>query len=135
MTRLNDGGSSVSHCTRLNQDDALIASASVARLVQDSDIEAEYTIGWVRIFVAAALFIGGFSVSSGVSWLDTVQLPHQPLSVALIAVVAFLALGIASLILAARRWSKPWLAFALVTGDVAILALSLFFGLKVNDLN
>ncbi len=44
-------------------------------------------------------------------------------------VAAFLALGIMSFLLVISRQFRPWMAFALVTGDAAILGASLYFAL------
>lgn len=115
-----------------NRSDAarsVLTSASVEKLFRESESEAEYTIGWVRITLGLTLLASGFLVSSGTAALteeyDLIQLRVE----ALITVGAFLVLGITSFLLVIRSWFRPWMAFALVTGDAAILGASLYFGL------
>jgi adenylate cyclase len=116
------------------RDNFSLSDASVDRLFQDSEIEAEYAIGWVRIAAGFVLFASGLGVSSGIAALTEGQILHQLMFTALITVGAFLLLGIASLLLVVRGWFKPWMAFAFVAGDAIILATSLFFGLEGNGL-
>ncbi len=55
--------------------------------------------------------------------------------VALLSVLAFLVLGTTSLVLVARRLFRPWMAFALVTGDAAILVASLLTEMERRGLD
>lgn len=105
-------------------------SASVNKLFRESEIEAEYTIGWIRIALGLALFASGFLVSAGTAAFTEEYRLNQVRFAALITVGAFLALGITSCLLVVRRWFRPWMAFVLVTGDAAILGVSLFYGLQ-----
>ncbi|WP_455274132.1 adenylate/guanylate cyclase domain-containing protein [Rhizobium herbae] len=105
-------------------------SASVDKLFRESEIEAEYAIGWVRIAVGLALLASGLLVSSGTAEVSDEYSLSQVRVTALFTVGAFLALGIVSLLLVIRHWFRPWMAFVLVTGDAAILGTSLFFGLE-----
>ena len=105
-------------------------SASVDKLFRESEIEAEYAIGWVRIAVGLALLASGLLVSSGTAELSDEYSLSRVRVTALFTVGAFLALGIVSLLLVIRHWFRPWMAFVLVTGDAAILGTSLFFGLE-----
>lgn len=105
-------------------------SALVDRLFHESEIEAEYTIGWVRIAVALTLFASGFLVSSGTAALTEESLLNQTRISALITVGAFLVLGLTSFLLVVRRWFRPWMAFVLVAGDALILGVSLYFNLE-----
>src|SRR5579864_5234419 len=76
-----------------------LTGASVDRLFHDSEIEAEYTIGWVRITAGFVLIASGLGVSSGIASLTEGQLLHQTLLTSLITVGAFLFLGLTSLLL------------------------------------
>jgi adenylate cyclase len=116
---------------RTNPDDSAPTEASVDRLFRKSEIEAEYTIGWVRIAAGFILFAGGLGVSSGIA---SQSMAEGVYVTALITVGAFLLLGITSLLLVVRGWFKPSMAFVFVTGDAIILATSLFFGLKASGL-
>ncbi|WP_159948796.1 adenylate/guanylate cyclase domain-containing protein [Rhizobium sp. 18065] len=105
-------------------------SASVENLVRESEIEAEYTLGWVRIVLALTLFTSGLVVSTGAAVLTE---PHRlalvrfmPMS----AVLALLLLGVISFILASGHWFRPWMAFALVSADAVFLGAGLYFGLE-----
>jgi adenylate cyclase len=104
---------------------------SVAKLFNESEIEAEYMIGWVRIAAGLILFVSGLGISSEFALPSKVQ--TLPLT-ALIAVAAFVILGITSLLLVVRRHFKPWMAFVFVAGDATILAASLFSALETNGL-
>ncbi|WP_042777890.1 adenylate/guanylate cyclase domain-containing protein [Sinorhizobium fredii] len=108
---------------------SVLTSTSVEKLLWESESEAEYTIGWVRIMLGLVLFASGFLVSSGTA-ASTEEYDLNRLRVmALVTVFAFLALGITSLLLVISRRFRPWMAFVLVTGDAAILGLSLYFAL------
>ena len=109
---------------------AVLTSTSVERLFRESENEAEYTIGWVRIMLGLILFASGFLVSSGTTALTEEYDLNQLRAAALITVGAFLALGITSFLLVISRWFRPWMAFVLVTGDAAILGVSLYVGLN-----
>jgi adenylate cyclase len=115
----------------IRQDEPAFTSASVDRLFQESEIEAEYTIGWVRIAAGFVLFASALGVSSGLASPGLGQ--TLPLT-ALITLVAFLVLGMTSLLVVVRRRFKPWMAFAFVTGDAVIIATSIFFGLEASGL-
>lgn len=115
------------------QDGTAATDPSIDRLLIEAEIEAEYTIGWVRIAAGLTLFAGGL-FASGYSSLLQEHFLRKSTLVALLSVGAFLALGITSLLLVVRHWFKPWMAFALVAGDAAILALSLLAGLESRDL-
>ncbi|MBB4345556.1 adenylate/guanylate cyclase domain-containing protein [Rhizobium leguminosarum] len=105
-------------------------SDSVDKLFRESEIEAEYAIGWVRIAVGLALLASGLVVWSGTAELTDEYSLSQVRFTAQFTVGTFLALGIVSLLLVIRRWFRPWMAFVLVTGDAAILGYSLFLGLE-----
>ncbi|NVD39845.1 adenylate/guanylate cyclase domain-containing protein [Ensifer sp. HO-A22] len=107
-----------------------LPSTSVDTVFWESEHEAEYTIGWVRITLGLALFASGFLVSSETAELVQEYNLNQLRVTALITVAAFLALGILSFLLVISRQFRPWMAFALVTGDAAILGASLYFALK-----
>ncbi|WP_179214029.1 hypothetical protein [Rhizobium sullae] len=109
---------------------SVLTSISVERLFRESEIEAEYTIGWVRITLGLILFASGFLVFSGTAAVTEESQLIEVRLTALITVGAFLALGVASFLLVLRRWFRPWMAFVLVTCDAAILGVSLFFGLE-----
>ncbi|MDK1491193.1 adenylate/guanylate cyclase domain-containing protein [Sinorhizobium sp. 7-81] len=102
---------------------------SVENLFRESENEAEYTTGWVRIALGLTLFASGFLVSSGTTGpaggYDLVQVRFA----ALFTIGAFLVLGITSFLLVVTRWFRPWMAFVLVTCDAAVLGVSLFLGL------
>jgi adenylate cyclase len=117
------------NANRSAEDRSLPRGASVDKLLQESETDAEYTIGWVRIAIGLALLASGFLVASG-----TDHLPHRAPFSALITLGAFLALGITSFLLSVRRWFRPWMAFVLVAGDAMILGASLFFSLEANGL-
>ncbi|MEI2297402.1 adenylate/guanylate cyclase domain-containing protein [Ensifer sp. MJa1] len=108
------------------------AGSSVERAFWESENEAEYTIGWVRITVGLALFVSGFLVSSETAGFAQEYNLTQLRVTALTTVAAFLALGITSFLLVIRRHFRPWMAFALVTGDALIIGASLYFAL--NDI-
>jgi adenylate cyclase len=76
-----------------------------------------------------ALFASGLLVSSGTAALTEENNLNQLRAAAVITVFAFLALGITSFLLVISRWFRPWMAFVLVTGDAAILGVSLYFAL------
>jgi len=116
---------------RANPDDSAATEASVDRLFRESEIEAEYTIGWVRIAAGFILFASGLAVSSGIGSQGMAEGVHIT---GLITFGAFLLLGITSLLLVVRGRFKPWMAFVFVAGDAIILTTSLFFGLKTNGL-
>jgi adenylate cyclase len=118
---------------RSDPDHSVLMSTSVDRLVQESEIEAEYAIGWVRIVLALVLLASGFLLWSGAAGLTEEHRPNQMLT-ALITVSAFFGLGIISFFLVVRRWFKAWMAFVLAAGDATILAGSLYFGLKGTQL-
>lgn len=109
---------------------SVATSASVDKLFRESEIEAEYAIGWVRIAVGLALLASGLLVSSGTAELTNGYSLSQVRFTALFTVGSFLALGLVSLLLVIHHWFRPWMAFFLVTGDAAILGASLFFGLE-----
>lgn len=109
---------------------SVLTSTSVDKLFRESEIEAEYTIGWVRITLGLILFASGFLVFSGTAALTEGYQLIQVRLTALITVGAFIVLGITSFLLVVRRWFKPWMAFVLVTCDAAILGVSLFLGLE-----
>lgn len=122
--------------TTLNRDEpvgaAAVAGSSALKLIQESEIEAEYAIGWVRIAAAFILFASGVGVSSGMTSESVAQGVHLT---PLLSVAAFLLLGIASLLAARGGWFRPWMAFLFVAGDAGILCMNLFFGLKGNGLS
>jgi adenylate cyclase len=106
-----------------------LTSSSVERAFWESEHEAEYTIGWVRITVGLALFVSGFLVSSETAGFSQEYNLMQLRVTALTTVAAFLALGITSFLLVISRHFRPWMAFALVTGDALIVGASLYFAL------
>ncbi|NRP74804.1 Adenylate cyclase 1 [Ensifer psoraleae] len=106
-----------------------LARTPVEKLFWESESEAEYTIGWVRITLGIALFASGLLVSSGTTELTQENNLNQLRAAALITVFAFLALGITSFLLVVSGRFRPWMAFVLVTGDAAILGVSLYFAL------
>ncbi len=59
------------------RDNFSLSDASVDRLFQDSEIEAEYAIGWMRIAAGFVLFASGLGVSSGIAALTEGQILHQ----------------------------------------------------------
>jgi len=109
-----------------------VAGSSALKLIQESEIEAERAIGWVRIAAAFILFASGVGVSSGMTSESMAQGVHLT---PLLSVAAFLLLGITSLLAAGGGWFRPWMAFVFVAGDAAILSMNLFFGLKGNGLS
>ncbi|KSV72432.1 hypothetical protein N183_26560 [Sinorhizobium sp. Sb3] len=109
-----------------------LTSTSVESAFWESEHEAEYTIGWVRITVGLALFVSGFLVSSETAGFAQEYNLTQLRVTALTTVAAFLALGITSFLLVISRQFRPWMAFALVTGDALIIGASLYFAL--NDI-
>lgn len=115
-------------------DRSVLMRASVDKLVQESEIEAEYAIGWVRIVLGLLLFASGFLVWWGTAGLTEEYYPNQVRITALITVGAFFGLGIISFLLVVHRWFKPWMAFVLAAGDATILAGSLYFGLEGTQL-
>ncbi|MCA1408335.1 adenylate/guanylate cyclase domain-containing protein [Ensifer sp. IC3342] len=106
-----------------------VLNTSVEKLFRESECEAEFTIGWVRITLALALLASGFLVSSGTVALTEEYSLNQLRVAALTTASAFLALGITSFLLVISRRFRPWMAFVLVTGDAAILGASLYFAL------
>jgi hypothetical protein len=116
---------------RADTDDSATTEASVDRLFRESEIEAEYTIGWVRIAAGFILFASGLGLSSGIGSQSMAEGVHIT---GLITVGAFLLLGITSLLLVVRGWFKPSIAFVFVAGDAIILTTSLFVALKTSGL-
>lgn len=110
------------------------AGTSVEKVFWQSENEAEYTIGWVRITVGLALFVGGFLISSDTAALARGYGISQLRVTALMTVAAFLFLGITSFLPVITRRFRPWMAFALVTGDAAIVGASLYYSLDAISL-
>ena len=100
---------------------------SVEQLLQVSELEGEYTVGWVRIAVGLALLISGLFVSSGADLLDG----DRPMNfvTGLTTVGAYIALGVMSFVLVSRGLFRRWTAYLLVTADAAVLGLSLHVSL------
>lgn len=105
---------------------------SVDKLFSEAEIEAEQTIGWVRIALGLALFVSGVLVASSTGAPNAGNFFRIS---ALITVGAFLALGLASFLLVYRGWFRSWMAFGLVSGDALIVGLSIYLGLKGGGLN
>jgi adenylate cyclase len=108
-------------------EDQAVNHSSVEQLLKNSEFEAEYTVGWVRIAVGLTLLISGFFVSSGSGWLSGGQ--HTNFVTGLATVGAYIALGVTSFVLVSRGLFRPWMAFLLVTADAAVLGLSLHLNL------
>lgn len=106
-----------------------LGRTSVEKLFRESESEAEYTTGWVRITLGLAMFVSGILVTSGTTELTDMNNSNQLRASALFTVFAFLALGIISLLLVVSGRFRPWMAFVLVTCDAAILGVSLYFAL------
>lgn len=106
-----------------------LGRTSVEKLFRESESEAEYTTGWVRITLGLAMFVSGILVTSGTTELTDMNNSNQLRDSALFTVFAFLALGIISLLLVVSGRFRPWMAFVLVTCDAAILGVSLYFAL------
>ncbi|MBK5571358.1 adenylate/guanylate cyclase domain-containing protein [Ensifer sp. SSB1] len=111
-----------------------LTNTSVENVFWDSEHEAEFTIGWVRISVGIALFLSGFLVSSETTELSQEYNLQQLRLTALATVVAFLILGVTSFLLVVTRRFRPWLAYGLVTCDAAIIGASLYFALEASRL-
>ncbi len=101
--------------------------AAVQRLLQESELEAEYTVGWVRIAVGLALLVSGLFVSSRSGTLTGDR--NMNFVTGLATVSAYITLGVTSLVLVARGRFRPWMAFILVSSDAAVLGLSLHISL------
>jgi adenylate cyclase len=121
--------------TTLNRDEPVaaqraspMAGTSALKLIQEWEIEAEHTIGWVRIAAAFILLASGLAVSS--SSMASDSMAQGVRHTALLSVAAFLLLGITSLLAVGGGWFRPWMAFLFVAGDAGILSMNLFFGLK-----
>lgn len=114
---------------RSNGGRSALTIASVENLFRQSEVEAEYTTGWVRIALGLTLFASGFLVSSATPLSTEGNDLVQGRLAALFTIGAFLVLGMTSFLLVVTRWFRPWMAFALVTGDAAVLGISLFLGL------
>ncbi|MFK0278540.1 adenylate/guanylate cyclase domain-containing protein [Ensifer sp. NPDC090286] len=119
---------------RLDRQRSELTSTPVESAFWESENEAEYTIGWVRITVGLALFASGFLVSSEAADFAPGLNLTQLRVTALTTVAAFLGLGVTSFLLVISRQFRPWMAFALVTGDAAIVGASLYFALKDTGL-
>ncbi|RDL47502.1 Adenylate cyclase 1 [Ensifer sp. M14] len=115
-----------------NSNQLSLTSKSVENAFWEAEQEAEYTIGWIRITVGVVLFAIGLLVSSETAGFAQEYNLTQLRVTALTTVAAFLALGITSFLLVISRWFRPWMAFALATGDAAVVGASLYFAL--NDL-
>jgi adenylate cyclase len=100
---------------------------SVEQLLRKSELEGEYTVGWVRIAVGLALLTSGLFVSSGGDLLDRGQQMNS--ATGLTTVGAYIALGVMSFVLVSRGLFRPWTAYLLVTADAAVLGLSLHVSL------
>ncbi|OWZ89219.1 adenylate/guanylate cyclase domain-containing protein [Sinorhizobium sp. LM21] len=119
---------------RLDRQRSELTSTTVERAFWESEHEAEYTVGWVRIMVGLALFASGFLVSSETADFAPGLNLTQLRVTALATVAAFLGLGITSFLLVISRQFRPWMAFALVTGDAVIVGASLYFALNDTGL-
>jgi adenylate cyclase len=117
------GAGGVENGTRPEQGAADARGATVDQLLRHAEIEAERVIGWVRVAVGVMLAASGIFVSFGSKALTAGQ--HVNFLTGLSAVGAYVALGAISLALVARGRFRPWMAFALVTADAAVLAFGL----------
>ena len=100
---------------------------SVELLLQESELEAEHTVGWVRIAVGLALLASGIFVSSSGGSVNGGQ--HINFVTGLTTVGVYIALGVTSFALVLKGLFRPWMAFLLVTADAAVLGLSLHISL------
>lgn len=106
----------------------------VDRLLSEAEIEAELTLGWVRIAAGFALLAGGLVAAAGIGRWDPYHLPQGSSLVPFLSVGAFVALGCTSVLLVATRWFRPWMALPLAVGDVVIIALALSSSLRDSGL-
>ncbi|TVQ34315.1 MAG: adenylate/guanylate cyclase domain-containing protein [Geminicoccaceae bacterium] len=110
------------------------------RLLAEAEIEAERTVGWVRLFVALALAV---VLVAAMTWLAyepprrgtgggvgaAVRLGDWRLGNAWLVVFGFVLLGLASLWAAKPGRLQPWMPWAFTTGDGLLVLANLNFSL------
>jgi len=100
-----------------------IGSPAIAHLLTEADIEAERTTGWVLVALAAAL-AASLLLSGRIASVAGYEEIWVRLGLGALAVAAFLALGVVSLVLVRSGSYAPWMAFAFTAGDAAIIVLA-----------
>jgi adenylate cyclase len=108
-------------------------TTAVIPLLKEAELEAERTAGWVRIVLAAVL-AASLLVSGRIAAIAGYEDVWARLGLGALAVAAFLALGIASLVLVQTGAYAPWTAFALTAGDAVIVVLAVAVTLRDTEL-
>ena len=92
-------------------------------LLNEAEMEAERMTGWVRVVLALALAVSLLG-SGGIASVAGYDEFWARLGLGALAVAAFLALGVASLVLTRIGSYAPWMAFAFTAADAAIIVLA-----------
>ena len=92
-------------------------------LLNEAEMEAERMTGWVRVVLAVALAVSLLG-SGGIASVAGYDEFWARLGLGALAVAAFLALGVASLVLTRIGSYAPWMAFAFTAADAAIIVLA-----------
>src|SRR4029453_12558919 len=100
-----------------------IGPPAIRILLDEAEMEAERTTGWVRVVLALALAVSLLG-SGGIASAAGYEEFWAPLALGALAVAAFLALGVASLVLTRIGSYAPWMAFSFTAADAAIIVLA-----------
>jgi adenylate cyclase len=120
--------------TSAMQDQKETAAGALSDLLYDAERDAERTIGWVRIAVGLTLSAGLFMTAT---WLSAEEDPdfRARFNLAALTIVGFLALGFASVIASARRFYRPWLAYAFAASDALLVSANVWLTLFTRELS
>ena len=106
-------------------------STEVTTLLRQAEIEAERTIGLIRIALSVILVLS-LLVSGRIANVAGYDEFWAHLGLGGAAIGALFVLGILSLVLVRAEWYAPWMAFAFTAGDAAVIALAV--GATLRDI-
>jgi adenylate cyclase len=104
-------------------------------LLDKAELDAERTIAWTRIAIAAVLGGGVWLAAPWLIGADGRAESATRLLIAAVTLGGFLVVGVASLITVSTRYQPRWLPFVFTAADAALISISLWAILNASELS